>query len=501
MSGVILLADISQEEIHRAIRRIKRQLDSGMPGLRPYLMEELKTLQACAEEVVADWLLWVDKIQDVVEAYADTSADLANPPHFNQSQPDELALEKELPVSGHASGENDLPNDALAAAVFDWADETMAQFRKGMAFFDLLMWERAEQTLKAVLKATDEPLVRLYLAAVLTARGAREEAHSLVAGVLRTSTEADLQAAALEIQAQLAFESKDFALAKRALQKVCELCPDSLDAKFNLSICYLQTNEIQQGIRCLLEICATDGEDAETMLLLTQAYRKLGSTEDAYACCMKGLALSPTHPLLRLEKSRVLYEDGQVAQARAVALDLFQRDPTHEAVSAWTLWLLIHLGDFDRAVCFLKARLAISRDDPTSLLHLGVVCLLQDEPDAALRVLNRAWKTGEDKPLVALAIGVAEHRLNHHGKALEWMTLACSDERKPVRRLALYQVARLLQATGQHTEADGYLKSAHHLGAPNAAILAALAESARVQGKWEEASRRLEEVSLLIHPK
>ncbi|WP_169787843.1 tetratricopeptide repeat protein [Alicyclobacillus ferrooxydans] len=482
-------------QLFRAVDRVRVQLENASPELRPYLAQELRSLRQLSEQYIDYWMELEEQIIELTETFelqvpvedpAPFKPESSIEPMWGRAQNAEsLSLEYD-PIAD----EQDTSEFDLAQAVFSWPEEATTQFRRGLAYYDLLMFEPARKALEEALKSVDSVIVHLYLGAVLAVEGQAVTARGHLEKVFEGTEDESLVTAALEVDAQLLLQHGDLGQACRSYQVITERMPEYLDAWFNLGLCQARLGNYKAAEQAFSQILVTDPRDIEACLLLSSVQQYSQCPEAAYQTCRFALDQNPSHPGLRLQQSRLLYQLGEHEASLEVALRLSDEDLHDQRVLSWAVWLQLKAGDSDAAIGRLKRFLSLHKNEPTVLLQLGVAHLLAGNPDMAEPILWCALPHSRDKSILWLALGAVSAARHQHLEAQKRFLRAVRDTRAPVRRLALYQYAMSLQALEQFEEADKYLHAAHILGSPNAAILGALADNALQLGRTEEAQKR-----------
>lgn len=523
--------DASFAQLFRAVERVRLQLESSDRGLQPYLAEELLSLQELGEQIIDQWMTLDEHIRDLMETYQLHAQPFANSQTtagaavlgpgmptadiesrtnwFEQrtglpAPPVELELtqwletsESSVPALPSTTGNDGHAAVGLVEAVFSWSDEAVADFRKGLAFFDLLMWDQAGDALQRVLNETDAPFVRLYLSAILAAQGRVAQSRAHLRQVRSQVQDRIVTAAALEVEAHNSLAQGHFTEATHCFESIVKLVPESSDAWYNLGLSRLMAGCLDEAEQALRTVVSADGEDSDAWSLLTQTLYRKGNPVAALEACQRGLSFRPMNTGLLLWKSKLLQSGGELLTSARIAENLADLHPDHPEVITWESWLLLSNEQPTAAISRLKRFLSVKPNHPLALLQLGVAYLLDDSLDRAERVLTGAIPFSPGRSLLWLALGAVQSA-RHNGPAAQKLSLrAIRDPRKSIRRLALYQYARALQHEAKHHEAQTYLRAAHVLGKPSVAILQALAECAIHLGRPLEAAQRRQQAQAL----
>lgn len=503
--------DAPFDQLFKAVDRVRVQLETATDDLKPYLAQELACLQELGETVIDRWMTLDEHIQDLMDTYglynltvhssthtpievqmASRTARHSDSPHPSETKTD-------THVHHNLHQEDDLQTDMnLAQAVFSWSDQAVVQFRRGLAFYDLLMWDEAISALSQVLTLNPSPVVRLYVAAALAAKGQVYDALAHVREVLRETNDGQLIAAAYEIEAQVWLTEGRIERAAECFEAVTNLTPSSSDAWFNLSLARMKQNELDRACQALYMTVKQSPRDIEAHQLLVSATRAGQGPKAALKVCLEGLNFAPSDKGLRLWKSKLLFELGNAETSKAIADRLADQYPEDSSVTAWSAWISVSEGKTDEAVGLLKKHLTLHRCDGRALLQLGMTYLLAGASKDAEAVLWAALPLSSESALIWLGLSAISFEQKDYASAQKRAIRAIHDERPAIRRLALYQYGRALQGDNRHQEAETYLRAAHLLGQPSAAILDALAESADCLGRPDEAMKRRSQAQHLM---
>ncbi|WP_029420352.1 tetratricopeptide repeat protein [Alicyclobacillus macrosporangiidus] len=503
--------------LFRAVDRIRKQLATADADLRRYLAEELYCLRQLGEQYIDHWMTLEEQIIDLIHTYdlpepaSPAEAPVAAAPvQAKASGPgttvSRTAHAHRLPApaepavrlaAGQGHKVDPPPAPAWAELGFDDAPPVSVQFRKGLGYFDLAMFRDAAAALEQVVQEAETPLARLYLAASYAAEGRSEDAMAQLEHLRKYVTDPLVACAMREIEAQIHLAAGRTELALQALARVTAALPKYPDAWFNLSLCYAKLGDLAAAERCAALAFALDPCDAEAACVLAAVQFARNHITDAENTCRQALSYHPRHADLMLLTAHLHRVKGEWDACARACQAVIRAHP--DAGSAWSLlaWVRLQQGKTDEAQALLQKRLAACREDAAAMVQLGVVLLLAGDLDRAERVLTRCLAKYPNKSLVWIALGKVSLERGEPRKAHTRFLRAAKDTRPAVRRLALYWYGRAMLDAGCPEQAERYLKAAAAWGAPNAAILSALAETAERLGrpleaeKWQDRARQL----------
>jgi tetratricopeptide (TPR) repeat protein len=507
--------------LFRAVDRIRKQLATADADLRRYLAEELYCLRQLGEQYIDHWMTLEEQITDLIHTY-DLPDGLLEPASLDQAPV--AAAPAQARADGQSPGESrtarahrgpspaapmvrlaagqghkaDPPSAPVWAQLgFDDTPPVSVQFRKGLGYFDLAMFRDAATALEQVVQGAETPLARLYLAASYAAEGRSEDAMAQLDHLRKYVTDPLVFCATREIEAQIHLAAGRTELALQALARVTATLPKYPDAWFNLSLCYAKLGDLAAAERCAALALALDPHDAEAACVLAAVQFARNHIADAESTCRQALSEHPRHADLTLLTAHLHRVKGEWDACARACQAVIRARP--DEGSAWSLlaWARLQQGKTEEALALLQKRLAVCREDAAAMVQLGVVLLLAGDLDRAERVLTRCLAKYPNKSLVWIALGKVSLERGERRQAHTRFLRAAKDVRPAVRRLALYWYGRAMLDADCPEQAERYLKAAAAWGAPNAAILSALAETAKRLGrpleaeKWQDRARQL----------
>lgn len=502
--------DTAFATLFHAVERIRRQLESANAELRPYLAEELVELRQLGDQYMDHWFTLDEQIAELMETFnlvpaseSNTDASglaglhvFSNPNPASESPPG-VPMESVLSYQpSHPESDSSLVDPESTLSSSHWQDFAFADlhavsaaFRKGMGYFDLLLFGQASESLAEVVRTSPNPVAEVYLAAALTEQGKTDEALEHLAAVRNAASDTLFHCAANEVEAQLRVKRGELDAAISCLQDSGRRMPEYQDVWYNLGVCYARQAKWAKAEDALRQAVRLDPADTAATTLLGQCQLEQGSVEAAAETCRKGLQKSRHDPNLRFLQCRVLEAEGDVERCLRACRQLADSRP--DLSEAWYLltWTLLRAGDGEQAAAVLKKRISVEPSDGTAKLQLGITYLLLEAYDDAEAMLLDALPTSQEKSLVWIALGRISAARQDVTQAQKRFLRALRDPRKEVKRLALYYFGVTLLSCGRLQESQKYLKAALILGPPNPAILIAMGRVADRLGRPAEADR------------
>ena len=489
-----------------AVDRIRRQLETADSELRQYLTEELAQLQKLSDHYIDHWVRLDEQISELIETF---DLEPWQPevigsvqiqfPDAKEASALTAPAKVQLPVNtgtgpgpyrtldGHDTQE--LSASILESAAFDLSDPAKVSFRKGMAYYDLLMYDEAAKSLSQAVEHIDEPVARLYLAAAHANRQRPELARKHLDAVRTSTKDTLLLCAAHEIDAQLDLMDKKVENAVGHLLQIAHAMPDYRDVWFNLGICYTFGREPTAAARAFTRALELNPDDLEAGLLLIASLLHAGEPELAQKTCTLLEDKASFHAEFMLLQSKVALALDQPVESIRLCREILALDPSIPGAWSHLAFLMLKQGHVDEAAAILKKLLTLHPSYTAGQVQLGIALVLSGDDARAERLLVQAMTRYPDKAFLWVALGKISVRRNELQKAYNRFLKGMRDRRKSVKRLALYEYGMTLFADARYQEAEKYLNAALVLGPPSSAILTALGRTAERLGRPQQADR------------
>ena len=155
------------------------------------------------------------------------------------------------------------------------------------------------------------------------------------------------------------------------LRQALDLVPDFHEARYNLGLIYLQTNDLEGAIEELDKVVTASKDMAEARSALGLAYERVGRLNDADLVYARGLAEDEDNVALLNGQARVLLKRGRPGDAERASKAILRINSN--SVDAFnTLGLAyLEMGRFETArFVFQKAMALPAAEDPAVLASL-----------------------------------------------------------------------------------------------------------------------------------
>ncbi|MDJ0655438.1 MAG: tetratricopeptide repeat protein [Xanthomonadales bacterium] len=144
--------------------------------------------------------------------------------------------------------------------------------------------------------------------------------------------------------------------------RALELQPGNVDAMVMQGDLLADSRQYQQALDVTSGAVLRDPLNPFTRIKLSRRYQELGRTSESVAAIDLGLELEPGDLTLLLEKARVLYEKGRLAEGWQTLERLRQLDPGSVLAAQHRFYFQFNAFRFDAALKYLEQAEALSRD-------------------------------------------------------------------------------------------------------------------------------------------
>lgn len=146
------------------------------------------------------------------------------------------------------------------------------------------------------------------------------------------------------------FEAGELELAAAAFKKAAEKLPESIEANYNLAVCYLRLQKTAEAIDVLEKILNLRNDIPEIYIALGEAYFNLAENEKAISSFQRAQELQPDNYRIFYDLGIIYYKNDQLEPAISSFEQAIRLNPEF-ASSYYQLGLaFIKKGDFPRAI-------------------------------------------------------------------------------------------------------------------------------------------------------
>lgn len=335
-----------------ALSAIARKLKTSDGAERRRLIEELLALRSAGETIAVQWSAFDGAVRNLLRSLGqivDLSENDARDKDGNPESGDDLELGVFLSDEGGA-----------------------ARFRRGLGYFELLMFADSASEFESILKLSPGlHVARLYLVLSYLGRDQFEEADRHLNHLLAAAKSPTVLAAAHDAKAQLYARQERFKEAEMSLRSVLTLRPNDADAWFNLAVCRYERRKFRSAAAAARQAARFAPGDADAWRLLGAAVFGLGDSGTAARAYGRSLRLRPSAAETRLEFAMILHRLRAYEQSEKTYRHLLEsRLCVYDALGGLAE-VALSRGQYARAAARFKQQACLRPDSPEPVERLG----------------------------------------------------------------------------------------------------------------------------------
>lgn len=146
------------------------------------------------------------------------------------------------------------------------------------------------------------------------------------------------------------FESGELELAAAAFKKAAEKSPQSIEANYNLAVCYLRLQKTAEAIDILEKILNSRNDIPEIYIALGEAYFNRAETEKAISSFRRAQELQPDNYRIFYDLGIIYYKNDQLEAALSSFDQAIRLNPEFASAYYQLGLVFIKRGDFPRAI-------------------------------------------------------------------------------------------------------------------------------------------------------
>jgi tetratricopeptide (TPR) repeat protein len=366
------------------------------------------------------------------------------------------------------------PATALSSATSAFLQHTQA----GINAYHAQRYPEAAQAFEAARALqSDDPLPYRYLADLYWRQGRPAQAEATVQAMAAVMPDAyflDRQGSAYE-------ESALHGLAMLLYREAIRVDPHFPGAHYNLGRLLLQQGESIRGMAEVQEALRLYPDFAEAHAVLGLAYTEQGQLEQAVTHLQQALALHPDLAMAQNHLGRIYQAQGRSDEAIHTFRDLVTRHPDLAEARHNLAVAYARQGLHTKAIEQFSEAIRLQPALYEARLDLATLLLELQRPHEAIATLHSLLTalSGDAAASDRVAPGEARYRLG-----IAYLMVGQMDEgvreleavltEQPVHAGAHVQLASVYYRTGQFARAWQHVRQAEALGAPVAALIAAL---------------------------
>ncbi len=438
----------SFERLLRAVDRIAKQLATADTQQRQYLLQELEELRTLCNPFFEMWIKFEDQIEALHDQYTNDST-------FEDQEQTTHSENTVTPSAPHISAPTYMTEFSTALL----SDQGYHFFRKGLGYFDLLMFHESIDEFKKIVDMDPDMVVaRLYLAISLIATGAYEEVNTHLDIVQQTATDHVLRAAVHDTRAQMYMRQNNPRSAIKELNAVLSINSTYSDAVFNRAVCAYLLGDYSLAQNSAAQVLSLDKQDIDAWRLYGAALYAKGDFSTACKAYQKTRDLAPKHVQVAIEMATILVSLRRLNEAEAVLREVTIQGRKMSAYYGVLGEIALHRGNAKEAIIFFKKQATLTRTK-ASLQRLGWALYADKRFDEAAQCFEHHIHTfGQSLQAVIGLARIASHR----GKLMTARALLqklVRDERYKVRAQGLSEIGRMYLEQGDIDRAKRYLHS------------------------------------------
>jgi len=399
---------------------IHEQLDTATVNQKEQLIAELKDIKSEGDNIYKQWMVLHEYIDILDKEYnLSGNVNINNiDTNINNESIDSIDDQKASMIV-----ENESSNTKQVFWVAD--EESVATFRKGLGYFELLMYQNSVQYFQeTVEKDPNFMMARVYLGLCYLSLGKLSEAEAELKKTILLS-EQDSPYIALSnhalgcIYAQL----EKYEIAQKYFEEVVRLNPNFKNIYFNLGAAYYNQRKYAEAIEVFAKGIQKNSDDWEMYYLIGKSSSFLMDFENALKYNKKafqlsnklevGLTIGKTYELMnRIDKAKDIYDQLKISHPNES--ELFHRYS----------WLHIYNDNYRQAILLVKKAISLNPKNLTYIFTLAWIYIHSKEYQLAKKCLDIIKNA--NKYSILLSLGQAKIYLSNeqYKQAKEELLLA-----------------------------------------------------------------------------
>lgn len=452
-------------ELTTKLEAIARQWPQATEKARLSLANDLLELRKASDQVIDLWMRFEEMLSTVIKTvkgesligYTQGTA-AANPANNEQD---------ELPDSAGNDASTGGEDPAFAASEPGQPDGIHPHehlFRKGEGFYHLRLYQDARKCFDELMKhSPDWEMGRLYYSYSLLLSGDKERALKEFRLLSRTSSSPKVTSISYNAIGCLLAEENQWLEAAQAFKAAIAEAADYADAHFNLALCYLHDEEVEDAFATIERYMELEQDDweAETIWL-----RAASSLQKSDAQTKELIAPERLRVPTRSLDSKTLYEmatmyegRGQIHRAQLCYIYLRERLPKEGWVYqglAWNTWLI---AGTRKAVPLIKKAITLDPDHLDFQFTYGWMLLFEGDAEGAQAVFRAILQKKSDHHLTRSGMVTVYERLGELENARMLARQFLQESTDPyLQSLGYYHLGRLAFAEEKWLLADQYFR-------------------------------------------
>lgn len=270
----------------------------------------------------------------------------------------------------------------------------------------------------------------------------------------------------------------------KELNNLLKVEPDNLEVNIQLGDLYFELGELEKASIQWKMAHANDPQCVEVLIRLAEIERQKGNLSNSLNHLKSAQILAPNDLDLRISESRLLFETGQLLEARELLMQIRKSFPDEVLPLLFLLRIARFQDDQDEMLLLSNELMQLDPNHYYACLVLGILALKKDNIVQADEYFTRAIESsgGNDKePIYYLGIvkkvqGDLRYAYQCFNRVLEIY---------PEDAYAHYHVGLILKLRGNYVMAEKHLLSARDLDSEDLFTRQHLAMLYYDQHKWQ----------------
>lgn len=395
------------DQLFRALQRIENQLTTASHQEKEILREEVIALRSVFDRFVEKWLTFEEKVADLSEMF-----DL-------ELDPDPAGLLQKDSESAWLAAP---PAQSQPISVLPKADEEqiVRSFKRGLGYFDLLMFPDAIRELERVVQLDGDFMVaRLYLAFGYVGKADYQQAAQQLSMVAAGADDPFILATVHNTFGHIYAGKKDYRDAAEEFKQTAEYMNDFRDVYYNLGICQYNLKQYQDALASFLIAVDQEPDDWQAEHIVASIWLKLGSLEKAHEHIQKAYELNSSQFDILLLYADVSQQRGEFE----IAASLYKKAARYYPKAAEPIgglgWLALLERDPRRAQLYFKKQISLLPDDHQAQFNFAWALLQEGNAEKAKQVFRKLAVSFPEWLNVKIGIACVELEQENYRKALE----------------------------------------------------------------------------------
>ena len=245
---------------------------------------------------------------------------------------------------------------------------------------------------KVLERVPDHAYARKLMAAAMLGGGQLDEAQRMISGL----GDEDLLGAVL--QGDIALRKRDFAAARRHLERATALAPDNAELLIELARSRMGSGDRSGAIEALERAAEVDTTTGRPDALLVLTHLRGGQIDQALAAAERLIQERPRDPLGHLLLAQVRLAKRDTAGAKTALAAALELDPAYLPAAIELARLDLQANDIRSARGRFEAVLAKAPNNSRALIALAGLAARQNDEKAYLDYLSRAKQANPKDP-------------------------------------------------------------------------------------------------------